>query len=365
MNFFKSKLNRNGTPTPIGERPEFYLVYLAFYFFPWLFQTPAIKDVLAAIIAIVIFIPIYFHGFKQTDANALRHVVAVSLIGFATSPFLGSHGVFHIYAVVQAGFIRPERTAWITAIVLTLVYSMFSILTNQTWWDLSFPVFMGLITLVGVISSAGQIEKNAQLERSRSLEQHMATISERERIAQDLHDLLGQTLTMVALKSEVATRLFDSKPEQAKQELLEIRNAARVALSDVREAVAGMNTTSLRAELKRAEQVLSTANIKLHIIGLIPSLNAEADQVLGLSVREAMTNIVRHSVAKQATFSISDDGSNVIVSVEDDGASDSIIEGSGITGLRKRLQKFGGVTRIEQTPGLKISMQIPSSNINQ
>lgn len=364
MTFFKSKSNSD-KKLSIGERPEFYLVYLAFYFFPWLFQTPNNQDMLAALIAISVFIPIYFHGVKKAGTKGLPHILAISLIGFATSPFLGSHGVFHIYAMVQAGFIRPERTAWIVAVALTVIYSLFSLLTHQPWWDFIFPVFMGLVTLVGTISAAGRIEQSAQLERSRSLEQHLAAVSERERIAQDLHDLLGQTLTMVALKSEVATRLFDTKPGQAKQELLEIRDAARIALRDVREAVAGMNTTSLRAELKRAGQILSTVDIKLSIIGTIPVLSAEADQVLGLSVREAMTNIVRHSNAKQATFNIVDDGDNVLLTVEDDGSSASIIEGSGIAGLRKRIEKIGGIARIEQTPGLKVFMQIPSSNISQ
>ncbi len=365
MRLLKSNSGRTDKPTSMGERPEFYLVYLAFYFFPWLFQTPNHQDMLAALIAIAVFIPIYFHGFNKASTKSLPHVLAISLIGFATSPFLGSHGVFHIYAMVQAGFIRPERTAWITAVILTLVFSVFSWLTNQSWWDFIFPVFMGLVTLVGTVSAAGRIEQSAQLARSRSLEQHLAAVSERERIAQDLHDLLGQTLTMVALKSEVATRLFDTKPQQAKQELLEIRDAARVALSDVRAAVAGMNTTSLRAELKRAEQILSTADITLSITGTIPSLSAEADQVLGLTVREAMTNIVRHSEATQANFNIIDHDGNVIVVVEDNGVSSSITEGSGLIGLRKRIEKLGGIVRLEQTPGLKVSMHIPNSNISQ
>jgi two-component system sensor histidine kinase DesK len=185
-------------------------------------------------------------------------------------------------------------------------------------------------------------------------------VSERERIAQDLHDLLGQTLTMVALKSEVATRVFDSDPAKAKQELDEIRDAARVALKDVREAVAGMNTTSLRAELKRAQQILSAADIKLTIKGQVPSLNAATDQVLGLTVREAMTNIVRHSLAKHATLNISIGNDELCIVIEDDGVSDAISEGSGLIGLRKRIERLGGSTHFEQAPGLRVSMQIPN-----
>ena len=347
------------TTTPIGERPEFFLAYLVFYFFPWLFQTPTINDVVAASVAISLFIPIYFHGHKQTGINGLPHIAAISLIGFAVSPFFGSHGVFHIYAMVQTGFIRPERKAWITVAALSIIYCIFALLTKQSWWDIIFPVFMGLMITVATISAAGRMEQAQQLQRARELEQHLAAVSERERIAQDLHDLLGQTLTMVAIKSDVATKLFDSKPEQAKQELSDIRDAARMALKDVREAVAGMNKTTVKAELKRAEQILASANIQLTIRGELLNLTPELDQVLGLAVREAMTNIVRHSQAKRANFEITNDGEFLRVSIEDNGQQDRLIEGSGIKGLRKRIAAIGGSTNLEQTPGLKMLIQIP------
>jgi len=325
MKYFKQTTPKptssNESQTPIGERPEFYLAYLAFYFFPWLFKAPTMHDVIAACVAIAVFIPIYFHGFKQTGIKSLPHVAAMSLVGFAVSPFFGSHGVFHIYAMVQAGYLRPERTAWITVIVLSIIYSIFALLTQQDWWDFFFPLFMGLMVTIATISAAGRIEQTQQLQRTRELDQHLAAVGERERIAQDLHDLLGQTLTMVALKSDVATKLFDSKPKQAKQELNEIRDAARGALKDVREAV---------------------------------------DQVLGLAVREAMTNIARHSQAKRARFEVINDETFLTVVIEDDGDNDTLTEGSGLKGLRKRVDEIGGIIKIEQTPGLKMSIQVPN-----
>lgn len=345
---------------PIGQRPEFYLVYLAFYFFPWIFKTPSSNDIIAAVIAVAVFLPIYFHGGKQVGLKSVPHVVAMSLIGFAISPFFGAHGVFHIYAMVQAGFVRPERSAWVVAIVTTVIFMIFCLLTSAAWWDLGFPVFMGIITAVATISTAGSMEKNAQLERARELEQHLAAVTERERIAQDLHDLLGQTLTMVALKSEVASKLFDTKPVQAKQELMEIRDAARIALRDVREAVAGMNQTSLQAELKRAHQILASAGVSLKVIGELPKLNLHTDQVLGLTVREAMTNIVRHSTAKRAIFEIKQEGRELLLTVEDNGVADAISEGSGLSGLIRRIESLGGKTSVSLTPGLRISMQVPN-----
>ncbi len=350
---------------PLGERAEFYLVYLVFYFIPWLFKTPSVNDLIAIVLALAVFLPIYFHGHKQTGLKSIPHVATISLIGFAVSPFFGSHGVFHVYAMVQAGFLRPERFAWVLVVITTSVFTVFSWLTLQPWWEYGFALFIGLITAIGAISTAGRIEKNDQLERTRELDQQLAAVTERERIAQDLHDLLGQTLTMVALKSEVAVKLFDKKPKQAKRELEEIRDAARTALKDVRNAVAGMNKTTLALEISRAQQILSSANIELKIVGDTPNLNSQSDQVLGLTVRETMTNIVRHSQADQAMLTISTDGQSLNVIVEDNGTPSSIEEGSGLTGLRRRIDDLGGITRFELTPGLKISMQIPNWRLTQ
>jgi len=345
---------------PIGQRPEFYLVYLVFYFFPWLFKSPNSDDIIAAVIAIAVFLPIYFHGHKQAGLKSIPHVILISLIGFAVSPFFGSHGVFHIYAMVQAGFVRPERSAWVVAIATSIVFSLFSTLTQQVWWDYSFALFMGIIIAIAAISTAGTLEKHAQDERSRALDTYLSAIAERERIARDLHDLLGQTLTMVALKSELASKLFDKQPQQAKQEIVEIREAASTALKDVREAVAGMNKTSLKSELKRAQQILPSAGISLTVTGSVPELDPAVDQVLGLTVREAMTNIVRHSQAKSATLRIDKKDDELLLIVEDSGSGATINEGSGLAGLRKRIEQLDGKLSLELTPGLRVAMQVPN-----
>jgi len=312
---------------PFAERPVFNLVYLGFYFLPWFFKAPSYQDVIAATIAIGVFVPIFIHGFHQSGLSCLRYVAATSLIGFAVSPFFGTHGIFHIYAMSQLGNMRPERTAWISAVGLTIVFSVFALLTQMTWWDFGFPILMGIVTMISMISQSDRVEQNELLERSIDLEQHLATLAERERI-----------------------------------ELSEIRDATKTALRDMRQAVTGMNSTTLKAELHQAKRVLSAANIALTVRGDIPSFKAEDDNELGLSVREAMTNVVRHSLAKKATFNILQVDDNVIIDVEDDGNAGLIVEGSGLSGLIKRIQKLGGTAHLEQNPGLKISMQIPYAN---
>jgi len=137
--------------TALASKPAFHLVYLVFYFFPWLFQAPSNGDIIAIVLAIALFLPIYFHASDRHSLKCLPHIIAFTLIGFIVSPFFGSHGVFHVYACAQSGFIRPVKSAWVTAVVVSLIYAVFSLVTKQAWWDLWFPLFMGLLVLVGTI----------------------------------------------------------------------------------------------------------------------------------------------------------------------------------------------------------------------
>ncbi len=344
----------------LGSRPEFYLVYLVFYFFPWLWLTPSKTDVFMAIILVAMFLPIYFHASKrQGQAITIVHIGLMTLIGFVAAPFLGSHGVFHIYASVQAAFLRPERKAWIVTLILAVCFTVFWLALSLPWWDLAFPLMMGFFIAVGTIYNADQQEQTEILERSREVDQQMAALAERERIAQDLHDLLGQTLTMVTLKSEVAAKLFDKDPVRAKQEIDEIRSASRTALQDVREAVAGMNRTTLEKELQRADQILASAGVTLTIKGTIPTLSTNMDQTLGLAVRESMTNIARHANAKKASFSINELNEDLTLVIEDDGASVNFMEGSGLKGLRNRIERLGGQAHFDSSSGMRISLRLP------
>jgi len=197
------------------------------------------------------------------------------------------------------------------------------------------------------------------MERTRQYDKQMAALSERERIAQDLHDVLGQTLTMVTLKTELANKLIDRDPTQAKQELNEVLKASRGALDDIRETVSGMNATSAVKEIQRAKSILESAGIELSINGNIPSLNAASDHVIGLAIREAITNVVRHATASRATLSWEELEQSVKVSVSDNGSLNNFIEGSGLKGMRKRLEKIDGKLDITANSGMQLTIMVP------
>ena len=352
------------TDSTLGSQPAFYLLYLVFYFIPWAFSPPGAKDIVAIVIALLVFLPLYFHAAQQQGHGALPHALLMSVLSIVIAPFHGAHGVFHIYAISQAGMLRPERSAWLTVFLVSSIFLVFSMLTNQNFWDAVFPLFMGFMIAAGVITASGQIEKQKLLQRSNLLDKQMATQVERERIAQDLHDILGQTLTMVTLKTELATKLVDSEPDQAKKELDDVLQASRSALEDIRHTVYDMNVTSVVKELQRAEAILESAGVKFDTSGKMPGLETTTDHVLGLVIREAITNIVRHADANHARLSWEDLEHSIKLVIRDNGSShevSEISEGAGLKGMRRRLEKIGGQLVVSSESGMRLLVEVPKA----
>lgn len=346
----------------LAFRPEFYLTYLLFYFVPWFFRPPAVIDVVAALVAVAVFLPIYFRASAKLTPDYIPHMLAIEGIAFALTPFYGMAGTFHIYAVCQAGFQSNKRIAIYSMMGLTIAWIVVASLMGRNIYEIGFTSFIGIISAIGTMGSAEQIQFGESVKRNRVLDQQLAAVAERERIARDLHDLLGHTLTMVALKSEVAEKLIRRSPERAEQEIREIRDATRTALKDVRKTVAGMVETTLEQEIDQARNALDAAGISFEILGAVPSVSHQASTAAGLAVREAVTNIVRHSQAKKAKLVFSSDEEGLEIIIEDNGLGAETPEGAGLTGLRKRIEGLGGSVTILSHHGTKLNMNVPLSS---
>jgi len=344
-----------------ASRPAFYLIYLLFYFTPWLFRAPELKDIIALIVALVVFIPIHFIAFNKSSPKFIGMILLTQAIGFIIAPFYGMHGVFHIYASVQAGFQRPVKRAGVLLILLAVSFIVLSLILRENWFEVAPVLFIGAVTGIGCIASSEEIELRQYLERTSELDKQRAALAERERIAADLHDLLGHTLTMVALKAEVADKFMDKDIERARREIREIRNEARAALSDVRQAVSGMTATTIETEVKRAEKILGAAGIALSISGTLPIVSAHQDKVLGMAIREAITNIVRHSKAKSTELSFVQRKNGLDISIKDNGIGGSYTPGAGLTGLKRRIESLGGSVDIDIGKGAHIKLSTPEA----
>jgi two-component system, NarL family, sensor histidine kinase DesK len=185
----------------------------------------------------------------------------------------------------------------------------------------------------------------ATVEELRSAREELARMAvneERLRFARDLHDLLGHSLSLITLKSELAGRLLPEEPEKAETEVHDIEEVARQALGEVREAVAGYRSPTLDEELAGAAEMLGAAGIDFELENEAGLLPREIDGVLAWAVREGTTNVIRHSQARNCHILLAREDGMVYATITDDGRgeTDQGTSGSGLPGLAERVATF-------------------------
>jgi two-component system sensor histidine kinase DesK len=215
-------------------------------------------------------------------------------------------------------------------------------------------------TLVGVINlNAAQVARtNARLRLAQDEVRHLAAVAERERIARDLHDVLGHTLSLIVLKSELASRLAGRDPERAAREIRDVEQVSRTALAEVREAIRGYRGT-LEDEIARAGSLLRAAGIHAELAVQLLPMDRAAEEALALALREAVTNTVRHAGASACTVRVgAADGVCTLV-VRDDGRGGIRAEGSGLRGMRERVESLGGRVEWVCRGGTTLTVRVP------
>lgn len=348
----------------LSETPSFYLIYLIFYFTPWFFQLPGLRDALIGFAAVGSFIPVYLYANAGDPyRNGVKPVRTLMAAGYASAlslaliPVVGMSGNFHIYAVTLLAGLRPQRVALLAMAGLSAFYLCASWLLGVTIFEMVLSQFIAVMAGMATLAGFESAQRVSVRERNLRMEAELAALRERERIAQDLHDLLGHTLTTIAVKSELAARLLDADADRARSEIIEIRDAARITLKDVRAAVAGMHVTTLHQELARARSALSAADIGLRVEGEPPDLDQAAHAALGLALREAVTNIIRHSGAEAALIRFAPEG---VLVIEDDGQGGELNAGTGLMGMRRRIESLGGEMEIEsRDTGVRVTLSLP------
>jgi two-component system, NarL family, sensor histidine kinase DesK len=201
-----------------------------------------------------------------------------------------------------------------------------------------------------------------ELEAARAQVAELAASEERLRISRDMHDLLGHSLSLIALKSELARKLLGRDPVTAEGELRDITSVARSSLKEARAAVRGMRTATLASELDRAREALETAGIEVEVRTTGP-LPAGVEAVLGFAAREGATNVVRHSGAARCEIVVRRVGDSAELELRDDGvgAESASGQGSGLRGLAERMAEAGGA--LEAGPadggGFRLLARVP------
>jgi two-component system sensor histidine kinase DesK len=214
---------------------------------------------------------------------------------------------------------------------------------------------IGAVSIQAAANEAG----NAKLRLAQAEVERLAKLAERERIARDLHDVLGHTLSVVVLKSELAQKLLTRDPARAAEEMAEVERIARDGLAEVRQAITGYRSSGLAAEIDRARETLVAAGIEATIdAGAVPLATAQ-ETALSLALREATTNVIRHAGATRCHIRFYAQDGSVLMEVEDNGRGGEAPFGNGLTGMRERIQALGGVLSREGGHGTRLSIRLP------
>jgi two-component system sensor histidine kinase DesK len=219
--------------------------------------------------------------------------------------------------------------------------------------------------------------RNDELTRARAELARLAVAEERARFARDLHDLLGHTLSVIALKAELAGRLLPGQPDQARREIADVEQVVRTALSEVRQAASGYRQPTLDGELAGARMALAAARIEAEIERPAADVGADpaVEGVLAWTLREGVTNVIRHSRAGRCVMRITADGGQAAVEIVDDGVGVGVGvgagvgggaavaggEGSGLAGLSERVRAVGGQLEAGNRPdrGFRLGVTVP------
>jgi two-component system sensor histidine kinase DesK len=308
------------------------------------------------------FLTLYFlvaelKGRPQTVAFALFFLVV-----FLYYPLNQDAYVMFVYPfAVLCLFLTRLRTVF-----LVLIATMAGVVAETRYLGSPFSTAENVLLYcvifgLGNFAFAQQARTNSLLERANSEIERLSREAERERIARDLHDLLGHTLTVITVKLDLARRLLAHDSERARNEIVEAEQTARNALAEVREAVSGYRAEGLNAEISRARRSLLSADVKLTTTLAPVNLSSSQVDALCLALREAVTNIVRHAHATVCHLALVEKDGTIQFTIEDDGVGGEIREGNGLRGMRERLQSMEGDVKLARSAngGTRLELTLP------
>jgi two-component system, NarL family, sensor histidine kinase DesK len=353
----------------LGWTPYAWLIFLPVLFVPPAVRpTPAIEWALL-VAGAALFVASYFRAHWVSGRELRAHVALQSVLGAVFSPI--DPGAYVLFTYAASAGARAERAReavwWIVGVTATGIGVAYATHAPLYYW-IGHGVFTPLIG--GVSLHRAQTDRaNERLRAANDEIARLAAIAERERIARDLHDVLGHTLSLIVLKSELASRLAERDPARAVREIRDVEDVSRRALTEVREAIRGYRAR-LADEIVHARHLLETSGISVTVDCSISSAGLDghesAEEALALALREAVTNVARHSGARHATIRAWRDAVSDAFRFEvvDDGVGDrgsAARDGNGLRGMRERIGPLNGVLTIDAThTGTRLAVALPA-----
>jgi len=355
-----------------------WIGYTGFLFIQPIME-PSLNLWLGTLAIFAIFLAIFFGYVRATDERRVLRfwmIAATFALGLVTFPWNQGASTFFVYAAAFLPFSleSTRKVLWLFLVECLVILGEGAFFNGSfiprpfhiDWPNTFIAVFLVIIIGGGNIFFAEQKRAECRLRAAQDENLALAALAERERIARDLHDVLGHTLSVIVLKAELARRLIALDPERANAEIADVERISRTALSEVREAIGGYRARGLAAEIDAARLTLDAAGVTLIAeSSQAPpaALNPQEETALALALREAVTNIVRHSRASTCRLRfVAESGQRRLV-VEDDGQHGVAREGNGLRGMRERIESLGGHFLMERgiahNRGTRLTIELP------
>ncbi len=344
----------------IGWIPYLWLFWLIGFFAKWWFVPLEPVELTLALLTLPVFLALYLNAYWHSGRRVFVNIAGILLIALVWTPFNPNAMGFFIYGSGLVGRAdRPPRAyVWLVGIVLLIA---------AEWLAFDLPIFVPLFggalsLLIGAVAvHTDELDRQeSALKLSQAEVRRLAEVAERERIGRDLHDLLGHTLSLIAIKAELAAKLVSRGDGRAEQEIREVERISRGALREIREAVTGLRRSDLDTELANARLACEAGGVSFTVDRPGLDLSADRQAILALCLREAITNVVRHAAAGRCRASLVREDGWMRLTVEDDGRGGAIREGAGLAGMRERVEQAGGAMTIETARGVSLTVRIPA-----
>ena len=344
-----------------GWSPLLWVLYLGFFFIAPVMDHVSLRMWMLDVLGAVVFLFLYFGLFVLVSPRALVHVAGMVLLGLLYQPINGGACTFFIFAAAMLPFCVESQVAAVAGLLtIGSIGAIEGLFLHVGGWQLFYSALFPVIIGAGNTFFAERNRMNRRLRKANDEIEHLAKVAERERIARDLHDVLGHTLSVITLKSELAGKLIDRDPQRDGKEIREVEEISRHALSEVRDAIRGYRSKGLVAELAQAKCTLETAGVAVSCdASTTMKLPAMQESVLTMAVREAVTNVVRHAQARTCSLRLEQRNGTCHLDIEDDGRGGFQSEGNGLRGMRERVEMLGGTLIRDSRSGTKLAITIP------
>jgi two-component system sensor histidine kinase DesK len=343
-----------------GWAPYVWLVFLAFFYAQPIMDHPSWRTLLIANATVAVFLVLYFSIFWVRPPLNYLLLLCMAAMGLGLAKVNPGSCVFIIFTASFIPWVTGRtKIALIALSALVTAVALNAVLFHP---PAGFSITSVVVTLGVGMSNIHFAEKNRadhKLRMAQGEVEHLAKVAERERIARDLHDVLGHTLSVIIVKSTLAGKLLEKYPEKARSEIADIEKVSREAMAEIRNTLRGYSIYKLSEEIQRAESALSSAGVTLASETAEINMTPAQESVVALIMREAITNVVRHAQARNCRLRLAANNGDCILEIQDDGRGGSLLEGNGLRGMRERVEALGGTITRDMSAGTRLTFEFP------